>query len=100
MANSDIYHADFKAMPYWWEAYHPTAQDPIDLPPHVRVAIVGGGYGGLSTALEAAKQLDGMKFCLNKPEEEPGVEEEQEPAEVDSDVEDEKDVEEDAYVEH
>ena len=42
-------------MPYWWEAYHPTAQDPVDLPPRVRVAIVGGGYGGLSTALEAAK---------------------------------------------
>ena len=43
-------------MPYWWEAYHPTAQDPLDLPARVRVAIVGGGYGGLSTALEAAKQ--------------------------------------------
>ena len=50
-----IFHSDFKAMPYWWEAYHPTAQDPVDLPPRVRVAIVGGGYGGLSTALEAAK---------------------------------------------
>ncbi len=56
MAGSEIYHSGFKAMPYWWEAYHPTAQDPLDLPPRVRVAIVGGGYGGLSTALEAAKQ--------------------------------------------
>ena len=56
MADNGIYHSDFKAMPYWWEAYHPTAQDPLDLPPRVRVAIVGGGYGGLSTALEAAKQ--------------------------------------------
>jgi glycine/D-amino acid oxidase-like deaminating enzyme len=51
-----IFHSDFKAMPYWWEAYHPTAQDPVDLPAQVRIAIVGGGYGGLSTALEAAKQ--------------------------------------------
>lgn len=51
-----VFHSDFKAMPYWWEAYHPTAQDPLDLPARVRIAIVGGGYGGLSTALEAAKQ--------------------------------------------
>jgi glycine/D-amino acid oxidase-like deaminating enzyme len=55
MADSVIFHPDFKPMPYWWEAYQPTAQDPVDLPPRVRVAIVGGGYGGLSTALEAAK---------------------------------------------
>ena len=51
----DMFHPEFKAMPYWWEAYHPTATDPVDLPTRVRVAIVGGGYGGLSTALEAAK---------------------------------------------
>lgn len=56
MAGGEIYHSDFKALPYWWEAYQPTAQDPRDLPQRVRVAIVGGGYAGLSTALEAAKQ--------------------------------------------
>jgi glycine/D-amino acid oxidase-like deaminating enzyme len=55
MAASDIYHADFKAMPYWWEAYQPTAQDPQDVPSRASVAIVGGGYAGLSTALEATK---------------------------------------------
>jgi glycine/D-amino acid oxidase-like deaminating enzyme len=55
MADSDIYHPDFKAMPYWWEAYQPTAQDPQDVPSRARVAIVGGGYAGLSTALEATK---------------------------------------------
>jgi glycine/D-amino acid oxidase-like deaminating enzyme len=54
--DAQIYHSDFRAMPYWWEAYQPTAQDPLDLPGRVRVAIVGGGYAGLSTALEAAKQ--------------------------------------------
>jgi hypothetical protein len=53
-AEEPVYHPDFKAMPYWWEAYMPTAQDPLDVPPRVRVAIVGGGYAGLSTALEAA----------------------------------------------
>jgi glycine/D-amino acid oxidase-like deaminating enzyme len=54
--DAQIYHSGFKATPYWWEAYQPTAQDPLDLPGRVRVAIVGGGYAGLSTALEAAKQ--------------------------------------------
>ncbi len=56
MTRSAIFHASFKAMPYWWEAYQPTAQDPLDLPKRVRVAIVGAGYGGLSTSLELAKQ--------------------------------------------
>ena len=55
MPGDDIFHHDFKTTPYWWEAYQPMATDPVDLPPRVRVAIVGGGYGGLSTALEAAK---------------------------------------------
>lgn len=52
---ADVFHPDFKAMPYWWEAWHPTAADPVDLPATVTVAIVGGGYGGLSTALELTK---------------------------------------------
>ena len=55
MARADVFHADFKAMPYWWEAYKPTAQDPVDPPKRARVAIVGAGYGGLSTSLELAK---------------------------------------------
>ena len=56
MPTNGVFHADFKAMPYWWEAYHPTAQSPVDVPKRVRVAIVGGGYAGLSTAIELAKQ--------------------------------------------
>ncbi len=55
MAQSDVFHADFKTTPYWWEAYHPTAQDPVDLPKSARVAIVGAGYAGLSTALQLVK---------------------------------------------
>ena len=50
-----IFHRDFQAKPYWWEAYQPTAQDPVEIPARVRVAIVGGGYAGLSTALELAR---------------------------------------------
>ena len=55
MAGESVFHSAFKSMPFWWEAYHPTATDPLELPPRVRVAIVGGGYAGLSTALELAK---------------------------------------------
>jgi NADPH-dependent 2,4-dienoyl-CoA reductase/sulfur reductase-like enzyme len=51
----DIFHRDFKPIPYWWEAYTPATGDLVDLPRAARVAIVGGGYAGLSTALELAK---------------------------------------------
>jgi glycine/D-amino acid oxidase-like deaminating enzyme len=51
----DIFHRDFTPTPYWWEAYTPTAGELADLPRSVRVAIVGGGYAGLSAALELAK---------------------------------------------
>jgi glycine/D-amino acid oxidase-like deaminating enzyme len=51
----DIFHRDFAPKPYWWEAYTPSADDLTDLPRTARVAIVGGGYAGLSTALELAK---------------------------------------------
>ncbi|NKC31280.1 NAD(P)/FAD-dependent oxidoreductase [Falsiroseomonas selenitidurans] len=40
----------FKARPWWWEAAEPTARD-NGLPDHTAVAIVGGGYAGLSAAL-------------------------------------------------
>src|SRR5947209_20238985 len=50
----DIFHRDFKPVPYWWEAYTPTTGDLVDVPKAARVAIVGGGYAGLSAALELA----------------------------------------------
>jgi glycine/D-amino acid oxidase-like deaminating enzyme len=52
MADS-YFHPDFKAMPYWWEAWRPTqegAEGP--LPSRTDVAIVGAGYAGLSAAIE------------------------------------------------
>jgi len=51
----DIFHRDFTPTPYWWEAYRPTAGELVEVPRSVRVAIVGGGYAGLSAALELAK---------------------------------------------
>jgi glycine/D-amino acid oxidase-like deaminating enzyme len=55
MTDDAIFHRNFKTQPYWWEAYRPSTDDPQDVPQHARVAIVGAGYGGLSTALELAK---------------------------------------------
>jgi len=51
MANA-LLHPDFKALPYWWEAWRPNADGSADLPARADVAIVGAGYGGLATALE------------------------------------------------
>jgi glycine/D-amino acid oxidase-like deaminating enzyme len=53
--NPDILHRDFKPEPYWWEAYRPVAAEVADVPGHAAVAIVGGGYAGLSAALELAR---------------------------------------------
>lgn len=45
-----IFAPNFKARPWWWEAAEPSARDNT-LPGHTAVAIVGGGYAGLSAAL-------------------------------------------------
>src|ERR1700751_3179530 len=63
----DIFHRDFKPMPYWWEAYTPTAGDLVEVPRTARVAIVGGGYAGLSTALELARHgIDAVVLEANE----------------------------------
>src|SRR6266567_6141512 len=63
----DIFHRDFTPTPYWWEAYAPTAGDLAEVPRSARVAIVGGGYAGLSTALELAKQgIDAVVLEANE----------------------------------
>src|SRR5690242_6333123 len=56
MMRADIFHPDFNPKPYWWEAYMPSSGELADVPQEARVAIVGGGYAGLATALELAKQ--------------------------------------------
>lgn len=52
---SHIFHPDFQARPFWWEAFEPQADDLAPVPKEARVAIVGAGYGGLACALELAK---------------------------------------------
>jgi glycine/D-amino acid oxidase-like deaminating enzyme len=55
MARGGIFHPDYAAEPYWWQAYRPTAGDLADIPAEARVAIVGGGYAGLAAALELSR---------------------------------------------
>jgi glycine/D-amino acid oxidase-like deaminating enzyme len=50
-----IFHPEFKAMPWWWEAWRPQAELPIDLPAKTDVAIIGGGYAGLNAAIELTR---------------------------------------------
>src|ERR1043166_4452244 len=52
MAGDALFHPEFKASPFWWEAWRPSADGSADLPARADVAIVGAGYGGLATALE------------------------------------------------
>ena len=66
--NAEIFHKDFKALPYWWEAHRPGALPEITLPREARVVIVGAGYAGLSAALElAALGLDCLVLDANEP---------------------------------
>ncbi len=68
MHTAEILHPDFSPTPYWWEAYRPTAGDPAEVPRAARVAIVGGGYAGLSAALELAKHgIDAVVLDVNEP---------------------------------
>ncbi len=49
-----LYAPGFKTSPWWWEAAEPLRRD-ATLPDRAEVAIVGGGYAGLSAALTLAR---------------------------------------------
>ena len=66
--NTEIFHKDFKAQPFWWEAHQPSALPEIALPRESRVVIVGAGYAGLSAALElTVLGLDCLVLDANEP---------------------------------
>ncbi len=52
----DIFHPDFKAEPYWWEAAAPDEGDGSGPPERCDVLVVGAGFAGLDAALELARR--------------------------------------------
>jgi glycine/D-amino acid oxidase-like deaminating enzyme len=53
--DKSIFSKEFKAKPYWWDAYQPVALPEQPLPKDVPVAIVGAGYAGMNAALELSR---------------------------------------------
>ena len=63
----DIFHRDFTPTPFWWEAYRPSVGERVEVPREARVAIVGGGYAGLSAALELTRHgIDAVVLEANE----------------------------------
>ena len=68
MARSDIFHQDFQAKPFWWEAYAPRLVGESVPPREARVVIVGGGYTGLCCAIELkAHGIDAVVLDAEEP---------------------------------
>jgi gamma-glutamylputrescine oxidase len=55
-AGPAVFHPEFRAEPYWWDAAPPeTTPADAALPETADLAVVGSGFAGLSAALEAAR---------------------------------------------
>ncbi|PPR69033.1 MAG: hypothetical protein CFH00_00432, partial [Alphaproteobacteria bacterium MarineAlpha1_Bin1] len=52
--SGDLITDDFKSDPFWWEAAPPRSTED-QLPDRTDVVVIGGGYAGLSTALELGR---------------------------------------------
>jgi glycine/D-amino acid oxidase-like deaminating enzyme len=51
-----LFHPEFRAEPYWWDAWRPSdARGARDVPARADVALVGGGLTSLNAALELAR---------------------------------------------
>jgi glycine/D-amino acid oxidase-like deaminating enzyme len=53
---SDAPNLDFKPTPIWWVDAPPRDEPPPAMPARCDAAVVGGGFAGLATALELARQ--------------------------------------------
>ena len=51
----NLFAADYKNQPYWWEAAAQPSLPPIAPPASCDVAVVGSGYTGLCAAIELAR---------------------------------------------
>jgi glycine/D-amino acid oxidase-like deaminating enzyme len=50
-----IFHPEFKARPFWWDAIRMGEDEPADLPARADVVIIGGGLTGLNCAIELGR---------------------------------------------
>lgn len=57
---NDILSADFTTQPYWTDGLAPFAEIPPPGARHVEVAVIGGGFAGLSAALTLARAGRGV----------------------------------------
>lgn len=55
-----IFHPEFKAKPYWWEAIPMGENPPAELPAKADIVIVGGGHTALNCAIELARAGTGV----------------------------------------
>ena len=53
--DTELFAADCKFAPYWWDRVPRPAADENPLPDSVDVAVIGSGYTGLSAALQTAR---------------------------------------------
>ena len=56
MSGSELLAPGFTESPYWWEEAPPVEAPLAPVPDRVDVAVVGGGYCGLTAALELARE--------------------------------------------
>ena len=56
MKPDELFCADFKTTPFWWEAARPREEAAGDMPSECDVLVIGSGYTGLNAALHTAKE--------------------------------------------
>ena len=65
MSNGSIFHPDFKARPFWWEAYEPAAAELTEVQKEARVAIIVAAMPGLQQRCSSPRTAS-MQWCSRR----------------------------------